>query len=79
MKLLTQKKFDELLNVISLLYKGQKMMAEQINSLTNQVAVLNLKVLADAQPSPAPILHDDEADVDRVLGGGQDGGTDLPR
>ena len=79
MKLITQKRWDEMVNVISLLYKGQKLMADQINVLTNQVAALNAKVLPDAQPSPAPVLHDNEADVDRILGSGQDGGPDFPR
>ena len=47
MKILSQKKWDEVINVIKFLYQGQKLMADQINVLTNQVAALNAKVLPD--------------------------------
>lgn len=79
MKLITQKRWDELLNVIKTLYQSQDMLARQLNILTQQVAILNAKVLTNAQPSPTPVVDNNEADVDRVLGSGQDGGLNVPR
>lgn len=78
MKVITQKRWDELVNLIKFLYQGQKLMADQINVLTNQVAALNAKVLPNAEPSGSPVVHDNEAHVDRILGSGQDGSPNLP-
>jgi len=79
MKLVSKKKWDELVNVCKTLYQSQDMMARQLNSLTQQVSILNAKVLTDAQSGTTPVVDNNEAHADRVLGGGQDGGTHVPR